>query len=379
MSDLFKDRLNRYEKGLLEGEELKAFEQELEKLEQYQDHLERGNSEQPPETTQAKTNKVLRWSKWKARLQTAFTALGIILLFIIVSTVLTTVYYSWGKPDRIEVFRNVIDQTVTVTEPYGYLGGTSSNVDFLFRMNATSDIRKKVGNENITVGEMKVPFLFSLMGFPERNMYGTESQNQPAFTYQEVGDRGMSDWDRLRHLPEGTVVSAYVSFNEIVNTKAVFDQFSGKNFDILWLAVDTGIEGKDEGFGGVILDPLGFPSFPIWHEDDMVQQSYEEEGSFFNKTVSESYSSPSYEVGDTEVLHEQFVKTLRFLQEHEKMAEKLYTGMNLDLDERIGYLEKNGFNHYGIVITGPTKEILKLENEPLINTIEVDEVGFWNW
>lgn len=392
MSDLFKERLKRYEQGLLKGEELIAFEKELEKLEQYQSYLEENNLEtkqnqdtaleknMPTVFTKGKMKKkILRRSKWKARLQTALTAVGIIILFVVISTVLTTIYYAWGKPDRTEVFRNVIDHTLTITEPYGYLGSTSTNVDFLFRMNATRDIRKKVGDESINVGELHIPFLFSKMGFPERKLYGTQEQNEAAFTYPGVGDRGMADWDRLEHLPNGTVVTAYVSFNELVDTATVLDKFSSNNFDVSWLAVDTGVEGTDEDYHGIVFDPIGFPTYPIWHDDDFIQQTYEEEGNFFFKSVSESYVSPEYEDGDTKVLHEQFLKTLHFLKDHEKMAEQLYAGMSLNLEKRVNFLEDNGFHHYGIAITGPTKEILKLKEEDLVQTIELDEIGFWNW
>lgn len=381
MSDIFKDKLKRYEKGLLEGEELVEFEKELEKVELYQKVLE--GEDEPSQLqglpTKQKTKRILLWSKWKARFQTAFTALGIMLIFILVTTFLSGLYYTWGDPDRTDVFGDVIDYTLTISDPYGYLGGTSTSVDFFFRMNATRDISKKIGDERVKVGEMRIPFLFSSMGFPERNMYGIEGDYQATFMYPGMGDGGMSDWNRLSHLPKGTVVTAFISFNKLVDTETIFDHFSNNNFSIVWLALDTGVEGKDGNYGGMVLDPIGFPPFPIWHDDDMIQDFYEEEGTFFNKTVSESYASPEYEEGDTEVLHEQFMKTMKFLKKHEKMAGKLYTGMNLDVQERIDYLEGNGFKHYGMVVTGPTKEIEKLKKEPLIQSIEIDEVGFWNW
>ena len=68
---------------------------------------------------------------------------------------------------------------------------------------------------------------------------------------------------------------------------------------------------------------------------------------------------------------------MHFLKEHEKMTEQLYTGMNLE--NFIDFLEDNGFYHYGIVLTVPTKEIAKLEEEDLVQTIEIDEVGFCTW
>ena len=54
----------------------------------------------------------------------------------------------------------------------------------------------------------------------------------------------MSDWKRLEQLPEGTVVSAYVSFAELLETEVVFQRFEGKDIDLIWLAVDFGMEAS---------------------------------------------------------------------------------------------------------------------------------------
>ncbi|NEU29224.1 hypothetical protein GN156_00300 [bacterium LRH843] len=381
MSDEFKKRLEAYENDLLKGKELEEFEEELAKLEQYQEYLEiNDESRNAPQINEEKQKKILRSSKWKARFQTAFFAFSMLIIVTVVSIVLTAIYYSWGEPDRIDVFRTVIDHTLTVTEPYGDIGGTNSNSKSFFRMEMTRNLNKRVGREQIKVGEMKVNFLFSLMGFPERNDLGKISQDQPAFTYPGSGDRGMSDWDTLANLPEGTVVSAYLSFNELMDTNEVFSHFSGKDLDIVWLAVDTGVEGIDGRDHGVIFDPVGFPSYPIWHEEDMKLDFREEQKGFlFGKIVSEGHSSPEYNEGDSNVLHTQFLKTLMFLEKHEKKANKLYSGHRLNLGERIDFLETNGIKHYGVVVTGPTKEVLELRDEKLISSVEVDEVEFWNW
>lgn len=85
---------------------------------------------------------------------------------------------------------------------------------------------------------------------------------------------------------------------------------------------------------------LGFPSFPIWHDDDMILDSREEEkGLFGSRIVSEGHSSPDYTEGDQEVLHQQFLKTLYFLKNHERKANNLYFG-KLALSKRIDYLIK---------------------------------------
>ena len=378
MDNEFKRKLEAYENGELSDSELEDFEKELEKLESYQEFLEENSTQGMKDSivNETKQQKILRRSKWKARLQTAFSALGIILIFTIISSFLTAGYYSWGTPSRADVLRNVIDQTLTVTNPYGYLGGTSTNANPFFGLEAVRDLNKTVGNETVKVGELKAKFLFSMMSFPEQEYFGNVQGNTPTFSYPGVGDRNVSDWKRLEQLPEGTVVSAYLSFDELIDTEKVFQLFEGRDMDLIWLAVDTGLKEKDEG---VILDPIGFPSSPIWHDDDMILDSREEEkGLFGSKIISEGHSSPEYTVGDQDVLHEQFLKTLTFLKDHERKANKLYFG-KLDISKRIKYLESHGFQHYGVVLTGPTKEVLKLQEETWVSELVVDEVSFWNW
>ncbi len=377
MSDEFKKRLEAYEKGELTPEQMEEVEKELEKLEKYLEVMDEEKEEKATNSNVdiKKQQRIMKRAKWKARFQTALMAIGLFIAFTIVSSIVTMAYYSMGNPDRGETLRNVIDYSLTVTNPYGEMGGSSTNTSAYFGMEATRDIQKVIGDETIKVGEMETNFFFSFMSLPKVTYLGTTSTDSPAFIYPGAGSRGFSGWDRLEKLPEGTVVSAYVSFSELMDTEQVFSLFDSKDMRLLWLAVDTGLEQKKD----VIFEPIGFPSSPIWHNDDMILDSYEEEkGLFGTEIVSEGYSSPDYEVGEGEPLHKQFLKTLRFLSKYERKANNFYWG-ELNLTERIQYLEDNGFKHYGVVITGPTKEVLKLKDEKKINDLEVDEVGFWNW
>jgi len=52
------------------------------------------------------------------------------------------------------------------------------------------------------------------------------------------------------------------------------------------------------------------------------------------------------------------------------------------LQERYDYLKKNGFQVYGAVVTGPTKELLKLKNlEGISNEMlgDVELMNGYNW
>jgi len=49
------------------------------------------------------------------------------------------------------------------------------------------------------------------------------------------------------------------------------------------------------------------------------------------------------------------------------------------LQERYDYLKKNGFQAYGAVVTGPTKELLKLKNIEGVSNQKLGDVELWNW
>jgi hypothetical protein len=376
LKDEFRRKWAAYAKGELAGAELDAFEQELARLEAYQELLqENGDAAGAGEENHVR---IVRRGKWKARFQTALTALVLVLAFTVAAAILTAVYYSWGEPDRIDVYRNVIDHTLAVTDPYGYPGGTSTATKLFFGLEATRPLHKVVGQEQFEVGELSVHFLFSLPTRTEKNVYGRISRDVPAF-YDPGGEYvGMSDWDRLEALPEGTVASAYVSFDRLMETQDVLDAFADKNLDLLWLAVDTGGAADDQHTRSVRL-PLGFPRHPIWHDDDFtVTEESEQRLGFGGKIVTRAKVSPEYEDNDAGVLQRQFMKTLTFLAGHERLVNRI-TANRLQLAERLEYLERHGIRHYGAVITGPTKELLGLRAEAWVAALKVDEVALWNW
>jgi hypothetical protein len=375
LKEEFRRKWAAYAKGELAGAELDAFEQELARLEAYQELLqENGDAAGAGEENQAR---IVRRGKWKARFQTALTALALVLAFTVAAAILTAVYYSWGEPDRVDVYRNVIDHTLAVTDPYGYPGGTSTATKLFFGLEASRPLYKVVGKEQFEVGELGVHFLFSFLTRTDEHTYGRISRDVPAFYYPGGAYAGMSDWDRLEALPEGTVASAYVSFDRLMETQGVLDAFANKHLDLLWLAVDTGDDADKPHVGATL--PLGFPRYPIWHDDDFtVTDESEQRLRFGGKIVSRTAVSPEYEDNDAGVLQRQFLKTLTFLAEHERLVNRM-TANRLRIAERLEYIEQHGIRHYGAVITGPTKELLALRQEAWIAALKVDEVALWNW
>lgn len=49
------------------------------------------------------------------------------------------------------------------------------------------------------------------------------------------------------------------------------------------------------------------------------------------------------------------------------------------LPEKYKYLKEKGFTVYGAVVTGPVKELLKLQDATIIQGEQLGEVKLWNW
>ncbi len=57
---------------------------------------------------------------------------------------------------------------------------------------------------------------------------------------------------------------------------------------------------------------------------------------------------------------EQFINALEFMSRHKKWAHAISKRKDMNLGDRIDYVEHHGMNVYGSVVTGPTKEIERL-------------------
>lgn len=392
MSEEFKEKLRKYSEGKLPEAERKEMEQELEKLEAYQVYLEEQmeHEDQPPgwrkETLSpqsapppGKAKKIIRRGKWKARIVNTFTVLAALLAFMIISTIITTLFYSTG--DRTDIYRDVVSSAIAVSRP-NTIVNLSANVKTLFRMELTGRLQKQIGGEQVDAGEYTQNYLFGLSGPGMMNWTDMRNAGNYYFYYPDkaagsgggVDDR--AEWTKLQKLPEGTVAEAYLSFDQLFTTDTLLKKLEPLNLLPVWFAADIGPESS-----GSTVDtaPLGFPYMPMWHESDakVLQESKEKTG-WFSSVSSRSIAYPSVEsYGDGKLRDENFIKTLQLLQQHKTLARN--AAPFLQLDGALSYLQKHGVQLYGAVVTGPVKELLKLKEEPWVSHIRIGEVRLWNW
>ncbi|AIQ45532.1 hypothetical protein R70723_06200 [Paenibacillus sp. FSL R7-0273] len=401
MSEEFKERLRKYSEGSLPEEERAEMEQELEKLEAYQSYLDELMEQEDKQSAQKAAwnsgrmpaqgganpqlkkkkkaasgeKRIIRRGKWKARISNTMTVLSAFLTITVISSIITAVYYSTGE--RGETYRDVISSAIAVSRPNTVVH-LNSNAKTFFRMDYSGRLLKQVGSDQVDAGSYSTQMLFGLGGVGTYN-WTDERTSRQIFTYPQAGQsQGIDDseqWERLAKLPEGTVAEAYLSLDQLYSTAELLRKLEPLDVLPVWFAVDDGISTAN----AVVTSPLGFPYQPIWHAKDMtVQSTTTEKRGWFGSVTSSSSSSPSVEAyGSSDLRERNFLDTLRLLKEYKLLSGN--AGLFLDLDESLSYIEKNGIQVYGVVVTGPVKELLELQEDAWVSRIRIGEVRLWNW
>ncbi|WP_310831839.1 anti-sigma factor [Paenibacillus pedocola] len=402
MSEEFKEHLRKYSEGSLPEDERTEVERELEKLEAYQVYLEelmeqedqqtsqrfiikpdlpeKNTSKKAKKTASRKEKKIIRRGKWKARFANTFTVLAVFLAFTVISTILTGVFYNSG--DRVDRYRDVLISAVAVSRPNTSLN-LNANGKFFFRMEFSGRLQKQIGSEQVDVGSYSSKFLLGLGGIGNYNWTDQQSGNTGSFIFdypqaaQSTGGQrsDAQEWERLVMLPEGTVAEAYLSFDQLYSTDELLRKLEPLNVLPVWFAVDGGLAADERSFSTL----LGFPYQPLWHAEDMtVREISSEKWGWFGKVTSSSSSSPSVEsYGSGELREQNFIETLQLLQKYKTITRN--AAPFLKVDESLSYLEEHGIHLYGAVITGPVKELLKLQQNSWVSNIRIGEVRLWNW
>lgn len=359
----FQQKLRNYADGNMTEEEQAAFERELEKMETYQTFLEAELGEHPStlassdrssalyDLDERSERRILFRSKWKSRLTSGFFNVLFVLLAIASVQLVTLIFYATGGQydNRANDNRDVIVTTIETTEPNLYVDEQQIDVRTrpFFTLDTRMDLYKQIGRDPEPVGEFEMRFVLNEPQTPHRNLIIAPPPEIPTgktieFAYPTAGTQLdlKKGWERLAKLPEGTVAEAYVSFQDFVSPNQVPPLFEDAALTDLWYAVDTGVE-KEFAEEYALATPVGYRAQTKTPDD--------------------------------------FKKDLRVLADHAHLAEDVARAKELYLDQRVAYVEQNGVRLYGVAVTGPTKEILKLQQHPNVRGIQIGEVRLWNW
>ncbi|WP_216831499.1 anti-sigma factor [Alkalihalobacterium elongatum] len=309
-----------------------------------------------------KHNPLMGSGKWRKR--NVLTFFAFLFAAVVVSTILTGGYYFLGgENSRSETAMKVVRIGTQMTMPNVYINGTGVSSQFFFSADVKAHMQKVLGNEDKAVGELHGKMSFSSLwttvdwvdGQYLSKLYFLHPHDldrQP--NYQETYAQ---TWEALDILPEGTVSELALSFDDLYSIDEVQSFLREFDIHIPWYAVHTGTEDEK---GMYLTDKRIF-------------------GLFDHPTFDVSKNSSFRSSGET--IGNEFKAGLQFLVENDRLAKKFLWSLDgtVNFDEMYQYVEDNGVRTYGVVVTGPTKELLKImENEQILYA-SLGEVTYWNW
>ncbi|MED3538336.1 anti-sigma factor [Bacillus toyonensis] len=366
----FKKLWEKYENGTLTHDEQEQLESHIETCEECEAYLDEllVKTEPLKKKLPPKDMKIPFWRiKWKNRLQMFGFILSICIVIYVIGGILSAFYFQTNNDKRLEEIRSVPSLAIEATLPNSRVTGGGTSVEAFFRTNSHFNLVKTVGKKEISLGTLETSSFLSSVNVLNKSWMNTFYQPKLFFVHPktEPGDylkeSSKKVWDTLTKVHEGTVAEVAISFDKLYTLKELepllYSVFGAQEMPPtpLWYALDTGQERiNEENFILSGSDFIGFPEH-IRFLDDETENQKTQEG--------------------------KVIEMMRILSTHKKTVSKvaMLPESELNLDKRYKYVKYNGVKVYGIVITGPSKELLKLQNSPHVRYATLGDIEMWNW
>ncbi|MGG2057602.1 anti sigma factor C-terminal domain-containing protein [Lysinibacillus pakistanensis] len=339
------------------------------------------------EWSQEKEKKILQ----KYRFTLTFRILRILLLCAVIYGLYilsVSIIFEKTRPDRKHIYNSLMALEWQQPNIKGQYSGSSAEITPLLTQKFSYPLVKQVGKENVMVGEMSLDKkIFNTSSSMKMNLTSKNSSSSSSlkstnefdkfsFNLPEDPRTGKATssqinngvWKTLEKLPEGTVAELAFSTTTFMEPKKLTKMLETYDVEVVWMPIYTG-EFKS------------FDPFPTG-EDSVNLTIYDSFGLSGGLKVSDDYSkiwvgqNLTNGVKDSQrVLLENMEK---LLNNEKKSYIEDFLGLSY-LQERYDYLKKNGFQAYGAVVTGPTKELLKLKNIEGVSNQKLGDVELWNW
>jgi len=236
---------------------------------------------------------------------------------------------------------------------------------------------KRVGHEDIVIGEATVKKrlinMFSKINYAIPNQRGLSEYDfylpeDPRNNEKLTANADANVWATLEKLPGGTVGELIFSSTSFMDAEQLTRLLEEYDVDILWMPLYTGefVEYEPRGYGSsgrnlMLSNIIGLTG---------------------GKSVDDTFRSRSWITGlSTESIvsseHAMLFNMEKLLTKPKNYYDDL---LGFDhLPEKYKYLQEKGFTVYGAVVTGPVKELLKLQDATFIQGEKLGEVELWNW
>lgn len=339
------------------------------------------------EWSQEKEKKILQ----KYRFTLTFRILRILLLCAVIYGLYilsVSIIFEKTRPDRKHIYNSLMALEWQQPNIKGQYSGSSAEITPLLTQKFSYPLVKQVGKENVMVGEMSLDKkIFNTSSSMKMNLISKNSSSSSSLKSTNEFDKFSFNlpedprtgkvtssqinngvWKTLEKLPEGTVAELAFSTTTFMEPKKLTKMLEPYDVEVVWMPIYTG------EFKSFDLFPTG--------EGSVNLTIYDSFGLSGGLKVSDDYSkiwvgqNLTNGVRDSQrVMLENMEK---LLNNEKKSYIEDFLGLSY-LQERYDYLKKNGFQAYGAVVTGPTKELLKLKNIEGVSNQKLGDVELWNW
>ncbi|MFF2179457.1 anti sigma factor C-terminal domain-containing protein [Lysinibacillus sp. NPDC058147] len=331
------------------------------------------------EWSQENEKKILR----KYRFTLTFRVLRILLIcFVIYALYIAgvSIVFDKTRPDLKHAYNSLIVFEWLHPNMKGqYSMGSPAEITPFLTQKFSYPLEKQVGKEKVVVGEMHVEkSILNSNSSLSMNLPSTNTSQQFNFNLPEDPVTGKATssqlnnniWNILGDLPDGTVAEMAFSISTFKEPIELIKMLAPYDVRIVWMPLYTGefksFEPTASGRSGgtiTIYDRIGL-SGGLKVSDDYAHISQAEE--------------IEYNVGDSQ---RWMLENMEKLLTEKKSYYEGFLGLN-HLQERYNYIKKNGFQAYGAVVTGPTKQLWMLQDiEGISNEMlgDVELMNGYNW
>ncbi|MDG5788223.1 anti sigma factor C-terminal domain-containing protein [Evansella sp. AB-P1] len=302
---------------------------------------------------------------------------AMILLFIVyfiytVSTI--TIYDNTLKGERLHSYSQLYVDWVLPGVYADFGGGHSTVISNSLTQSTSVPMARRIGKDGVHVGNMSVEKRL-LADYTNKHFNYHHPDDRPEFNFYLPEDprngfrldanESRGAWNTLEKVHDGTVADLAFSTNEYYSPEQLFDLLEGIDVDVIWIPLYLGElqifeEGWMMGGNSISVSPWG-----LTHGRGLDENYFMGYTAFLARETLEE--NRQFMIENMERLYE----------DDPKLAEAVFHTSYFE--ERLNYLKENDFQVYGAVVTGPTKELLKLKGIEEIRGVQLGEIDYWNW
>lgn len=329
------------------------------------------------EWTQEKEAKILKRSKWLLTIKIVRIIIIIAFIYWIYMLAITLISDATDTKNEDAYYARV---ATSMKYPNVYADFTSilgSSIRATGTQQFSNPLLKVVGKEETLIGDVKVTkSLLNVFSHIQYEHPGRAVLNEFSFVlpndankYEDAEDESSQTvWQRLEKLPEGTVAEMKFTTVDYMTPEALLKKVANYDLDVLWMPLFTGefesftpTSYGSSGNGNTVSDKIGLYGGHA-HGKDF-------NGGSFIHTLNLEMMDESKDY---------YLTNLKEMLDKKESYYERFLGLSY-LEERYEYIQSNGFEVYGAVVTGPTKELLKLRAENGIYQFQLGDVELWNW